>query len=234
MCTIGESEPYKNHWRLQRLQGVLFDILVIDAGWYRGSTAIGMTATAIGCPIPICSERSGCHGCAAIRAQGLCQGCGLKSRRSVRLLSLQFVQRLLRRDGVPITVGQRRFWDLSDPIVVTRLKDQVIGLLQRNGFGYLKIDYNESLGIGCDHPDSQGEGCDFRWKEFTILRFCYVRNARLGDRKLCVWCHRLEPSMLARSAMSSFSDAHETIEIPIIAGNLQSRNFGPDSLKSGL
>jgi alpha-galactosidase len=32
--------------------------------------------------------------------------------------------------------------------------------------------------------------------------------------------HRLEPSMLARTAMSSFSDAHELPEIPIIAANL--------------
>ena len=32
--------------------------------------------------------------------------------------------------------------------------------------------------------------------------------------------HRLEPSMLARTAMSSFSDAHELVEIPIIAANL--------------
>jgi alpha-galactosidase len=33
--------------------------------------------------------------------------------------------------------------------------------------------------------------------------------------------HRLEPSMMALCAMGSFSDAHETREIPIIAANLQ-------------
>jgi alpha-galactosidase len=32
--------------------------------------------------------------------------------------------------------------------------------------------------------------------------------------------HCLAPSMLARTAMSSFSDAHEVVEIPIIAANL--------------
>lgn len=32
--------------------------------------------------------------------------------------------------------------------------------------------------------------------------------------------HRLEPSMIALSAVSSFSDAHETVEIPYIAANL--------------
>ena len=32
--------------------------------------------------------------------------------------------------------------------------------------------------------------------------------------------HRLEPSMMSRTAMSSFSDAHELVEIPIIAANL--------------
>jgi alpha-galactosidase len=33
--------------------------------------------------------------------------------------------------------------------------------------------------------------------------------------------HRLEPSMMGLCAMGSFSDAHETREIPIIAANLQ-------------
>ena len=32
--------------------------------------------------------------------------------------------------------------------------------------------------------------------------------------------HRLEPSMLALSSMASFSDAHESLEIPIIAASL--------------
>ncbi|MGZ4400477.1 MAG: glycoside hydrolase family 36 protein, partial [Gaiellaceae bacterium] len=32
--------------------------------------------------------------------------------------------------------------------------------------------------------------------------------------------HRLEPSMLALASMGSFSDAHEALEIPIIAANL--------------
>jgi len=35
--------------------------------------------------------------------------------------------------------------------------------------------------------------------------------------------HRLEPSMLARTAMSSFSDAHELVEIPIIAATFLGR-----------
>jgi alpha-galactosidase len=33
--------------------------------------------------------------------------------------------------------------------------------------------------------------------------------------------HRLEPSMMALASMASFSDAHESPEIPIIAANLQ-------------
>ena len=32
--------------------------------------------------------------------------------------------------------------------------------------------------------------------------------------------HRLEPSMLALTSLSSFSDAHETLDIPIIAADL--------------
>ena len=34
----------------------------------------------------------------------------------------------------------------------------MIGTLQRYGFGYMKIDYNETIGIGCDGAESLGEG----------------------------------------------------------------------------
>ena len=59
---------------------------------------------------------------------------------------------LLKRDGVPLTVRERRFWDLNDPFSVAYLTERVIDLLERCGFGNLKVDYNETLGLGSDHP----------------------------------------------------------------------------------
>ena len=47
---------------------------------------------------------------------------------------------------------------MEDPWVQEYLSEKVIGLLRENGFGYLKVDYNDSIGMGCDGAESPGEG----------------------------------------------------------------------------
>jgi len=133
----------------------------------------------------------------------------------------------LRRDGVTLQIGSRRFWDFRDPWVFDYLSERVIGLLKESGFGYLKVDYNETLGMGVDEsgvaaPGSPGEG--LRQHLEAVQRFfrkireevpgIVIENCSSGG-------HRLEPSMQAITSMGSFSDAHETVEIPIIAASLQ-------------
>jgi alpha-galactosidase len=94
--------------------------------------------------------------------------------------------------------------------------------LDEAGFGYLKIDYNETLGIGVDHPDSLGEGLrqnvqgwyDFLGRLKRQIPDLVVENCSSGG-------HRLEPSLMARCEMASFSDAHETSNVPILAAQLQ-------------
>jgi alpha-galactosidase len=128
---------------------------------------------------------------------------------------------LLQRDGLPVTVRERRFWDLNDSWAVDYLARHVIDLLEQCGFGYLKVDYNETLGLGSTHPDGLGEG--LRQQVLGSYRFFQMIRARLPElviENCASGGHRLEPSMLARTAMSSFSDAHELVEIPIIAANL--------------
>src|SRR6185295_152829 len=130
-------------------------------------------------------------------------------------------EHFITRDGIPVTVRERRFWDLSDPVALEYLTEKVIDLLESCGFGYLKVDYNETAGLGCDHPDSQGEGLR-RQIEGTYRFFEKIRERlpHLVIENCSSGGHRLEPSMLGRTAMSSFSDAHELVEIPIIAANL--------------
>lgn len=36
--------------------------------------------------------------------------------------------------------------------------EKVIGTLQKYGFEYMKMDYNDTIGIGCDGCESLGEG----------------------------------------------------------------------------
>jgi alpha-galactosidase len=135
--------------------------------------------------------------------------------------AFSLVDHLLKRDGRPITVRERRFWDLNDPAAIDFLTTKVIDLLESAGFGYLKVDYNETAGLGCDDPDSQGEG--LRKQVLGTYRFFERIRERLPDlviENCSSGGHRLEPSMIGLTAMSSFSDAHELVEIPIIAANL--------------
>jgi alpha-galactosidase len=129
---------------------------------------------------------------------------------------------MLWRDGRPLQVGFRRFWDFTDPWVEDYLTEKVINLIRENGIGYLKVDYNDNLGLGCDHSDSFGEGLrkhvegvqNFFRKIRSELPDLVIENCSSGG-------HRLEPSMQAITSMGSFSDAHEAAIIPLVARNLQ-------------
>jgi alpha-galactosidase len=142
--------------------------------------------------------------------------------------------KLLKRDNVPITTGNRRFWNFRDPDVIEYLREKIIRFLQRSRIGYLKIDYNDNLGIGCDGAESLGEGLRLQMEavQWFFMRIrqevpgIVIENCSSGG-------HRLEPSMLALTSMSSFSDAHECPEIPIIAANLIG-SCCPDKARFGL
>lgn len=128
----------------------------------------------------------------------------------------------LHRDGIPLTSGPRRFWDFNDPWVLDYLADKLIRRLQESGFGYLKVDYNDTIGIGCDHPDSLGEG--LRQQVLAVQEF-FRRLQREVPGLVIENCasggHRLEPSMMELVSMGSFSDAHEAVIIPAVAAVVQ-------------
>ncbi|RCX14772.1 alpha-galactosidase [Anaerobacterium chartisolvens] len=128
---------------------------------------------------------------------------------------------LLKRNGKVITSGVRRFWDMSDPFVVDYLTEKVICMLKQYGFKYLKVDYNETIGVGCDGYESLGEG--LRQRVLASQAFFAKIREEVSDiiiENCSSGGHRLEPSMMALCDMASFSDAHECNEIPIIAANL--------------
>ncbi len=128
---------------------------------------------------------------------------------------------LLHRDGYPLQAGARRFLDMRKPEVWEYLEEKVIRNLKECGFGYLKVDYNDNIGIGCDGAESLGEGLRQNMEKtrefFARLRQelpdLVIENCSSGG-------HRLEPSMQALSSMASFSDAHECQAIPVIAANV--------------
>lgn len=93
--------------------------------------------------------------------------------------------------------------------------------LKDYGFGYVKLDYNDTIGLGCDGGESLGEGLRQHMEQVAaFLRQLHQTLPELVIENCASGGHRLEPSWLRSSAMSSFSDAHECVAIPIIAANL--------------
>jgi alpha-galactosidase len=104
-------------------------------------------------------------------------------------------------------------WDFLDR--------KMIRLLKENGFGYLKVDYNECIGAGVDGAESFGEGL----RQAVCASQDYFRHiARELPELVIENCssggHRLEPSMMSLVSQASFSDAHEALSIPLVAANL--------------
>lgn len=128
---------------------------------------------------------------------------------------------LLKRNGKVITAGVRRFWDMADPWVIDYLTERVINMLKKYGFKYIKVDYNETIGVGCDGCESLGEG--LRQRVLATQTFFRKIREEIPDiiiENCSSGGHRLEPSMMSLCEMASFSDAHECNEIPIIAANV--------------
>ncbi|MCS6244996.1 MAG: alpha-galactosidase [Opitutus sp.] len=221
-CTSWGNPTQENLLALaKRLHGTPAKYLVIDDGWaerpgggiqQNGDWIINRTAFPDGLAAT----------CQALRDHGLIPGiwfefevCNPGSK------AFDLTDHHLQRDGRVLQVGGRRYWDFRDPFTSDYLTQKLIHLLRDNGFGYLKVDYNETIGFGVDGAESPGEGLrqhlEGVQKFFRKLREeipdLVIENCSSGG-------HRLEPSMMGLCAMGSFSDAHETREIPIIAANL--------------
>ena len=216
------------HSRLERLAGTLeghdVDYLVIDAGWYRRSSGGWSDCGGDWIPEEQNAFPKGLKAAAdLIRAHGMKPGLWFEPETCAPDSEIfRREELLLKRNGRVIDTDGRRFLDMRKEEVQRYLDERVTGLLKRDGFAYIKIDYNDSIGLGCDDPDSLGEG--LRQNMLGTQRFfrslreeipgIRIENCSSGG-------HRLEPSMMALSDMASFSDAHECPEIPIIAASLQ-------------
>lgn len=127
----------------------------------------------------------------------------------------------LKRDGLVLTTENRRFFNMADPKVQAYLDEKVIKQIREFGIEYVKMDYNDTIGLGCDGAESLGEGLRID-REASVN---YVRHMKeeLPDLLLenCAsGGHKLEPLMMSLCDMASFSDAHECEHIPLIAAGL--------------
>ena len=223
-CTTWGNPTIENIQKIaERLDGSGIKYLVIDCGWYRreeigwwnciGDWEYSKTLFPNGIQEAV----------DIIRAHGMIPGIWFEFEGvGCDAAAFDMTAHLLKRDGVPITTGSRRFWDMQDLWVQEYLTARVIQFLKQYGFGYLKVDYNDNIGIGCDGAESQGEA--LRQKVLATQTFFQKIRANLPElviENCSSGGHRLEPSMMALCDMASFSDAHECVQIPVIAANVQ-------------
>lgn len=222
-CTTWGNPSHENICEIvDAIKGKGFKYFVIDCGWYKENGIpwdIGMGDYEVSKELfPGGMEKT----VQVIKDAGMVPGIwfeienvGSASR------AYHLTEHLLHKDNVVLTTYFRRFWDMQDPWVDKYLTDKVIGTLKKYGFGYMKIDYNETIGIGCDGAESPGEALRENM-EATVSFIEKVKEEVPGIvlENCASGGHRLEPKLMSVMSMASFSDAHECEEIPIIAANL--------------
>ncbi len=222
-CSSWGNPSHENiHRMLEALKGHGLKYFVVDCGWFveEGKP----WGDGMGDYIP--SEKLFPQGLSAltaeIRAAGMLPGIWFEIDNVGRDAHVyKNEELLLKRDGITLTTDGRRFFDMRKKEVNEYLTEKVIGQLRRYGFSYMKMDYNDTIGIGCDGAESLGEGLrqdreaslDFVRKIKRELPDLILENCASGG-------HKLEPLMMSLCSMASFSDAHEAEDIPVIALDL--------------
>jgi len=221
-CTSWGNPDAANIKRLaDKLAGREIKYLVIDAGWY--GLPDDWVESVGNWEVNADRFPEGLKGAADyIRSKGMIPGLWFEMETiGPHCKYYDKTDLLLKKDGYPLTVGDRRFLDMENPLVLEHLAKDVIGTLKDGGFGYIKIDYNDTIGAGCDGGDSLGEAL-YRKVEATRNFIRRIREEIPGIViEICSsGGHRLVYSMLELASQASFSDAHETVAIPIIAANV--------------
>ncbi len=222
-CTTWGNPSHDNISRiLEAIKDRGFTYFVIDCGWYKAPGVPWDISMGDYEPSAEFFPEGLKKTTDAIRAAGMKPGIWFELENVGRMANAYTqTEHLLKRDGYVLTTALRRFWDMSDPWVEEYLTDKVINQLNEYGFEYIKIDYNDTIGIGCDGAESPGEGLrqnieatkQFYQKIRREVPGIVMENCASGG-------HRLEPGFMGITDMASFSDAHECEEIPIIAANM--------------
>ena len=205
-----------------KLKGSGVRYFVIDSGWYKKPEADWFSASGDWIPEKSLFPNGIKEAADIIRSNGMIPGLWFEFETLGKdSKGYNDNENLLSRDSFPVTAGGRRFWDMRKEAVKEFLDGRVISLLKENGFGYIKVDYNENIGAGADGSESYGEALR---QTVEASRNYFVRMKKLIPGLVIENCssggHRLEPSFMEVSTMASFSDAHETASIPLIAANL--------------
>ena len=222
-CTTWGVPSEENILRiLESIRNLPVEYFVIDAGWYKPDHCDWGAAMGDWNP----SKSLFPHGIRAvadaIRQSG--KKAGVWFEFEVAGCESEIYRReelFVTRDGVPLTTGARRFFDLRSGEVTAYLTRKMCDFLRENGFEYIKIDYNDSIGMGVDGAESLGEG-GRQVAEESIGWLARLKDSVPGIviENCASGGSRIEPLRMSRVSMCSFSDAHECKEIPLVAANV--------------
>ena len=128
---------------------------------------------------------------------------------------------LLQRQGDVIRCGHRSFFDFENLQVREYFHKKVVEKIISLGLGYVKIDNNENIGIGCDGKESLCEGLR---SQMLAVKDCYEKLRNISDLVLEICSSggmRIEPGFIKLADQMSVSDTHECDEGGIVAANMQ-------------
>lgn len=223
-CTTWGNPTKENIEKIaKKISGSGIKYLVIDSGWYKKPEEDWWATIGDWNESKELFPNGIKEVCDLIKSYGLIPGIWFEFEKVAWLSDIyNKTEHLLKRDGVPVSVDGQRFLDMRDSWSIDYLTEKVINFLRNNGFGYIKIDYNDSIGVGCDGAESLGEG--LRQTVLGTQKFFKKISDELPDlviESCSSGGHRLEPSMMELVSQASFSDAHECLSIPLIGANVQ-------------
>ncbi|MEM1164717.1 MAG: glycoside hydrolase family 36 protein, partial [Planctomycetota bacterium] len=217
---------------IERLRGSGVRYFTIDAGWFRAEDKLADADSSVPGGWAIAegdwavNDEKYANGLGAtatgIRAAGMVPGLWFEPE-VVGRGAARFDREgwTVCSDGTPVTQHVRRFVDLANPTVREHLRRTVIERIHNDGFGYVKLDYNEALGPGIDGPASPGE--NLRMHLDRVIDFLGELREEVPGLviELCsAGGHRLEPGFAMIADQLSFSDNHEGPDGPIQVAEL--------------
>lgn len=198
---------------------------IMDAGWFRNNTVENHGSVGDWDPKEEMYPDGGFAGMVErIRSKGLIPGiwfeleiCEEKAK-----TAKQHPDWFLTLDGVPFRHGPRLFLDFRKPEVIAHLREKVCAFLKKNNIGYMKVDYNGSTAGLCDGPETPAEN-HRKYMECVLQFFAEIKQTFPNlILEICAsGGHRLTPKWSEVADMFSFSDAHEGVEVPLVAANVQ-------------
>ena len=117
------------------------------------------------------------------------------------------------------TTLDRYFLDFRKPEVIQYLDERVIEFLRSHRIGYMKVDYNGSFHLADSENGSASQGTQ---EVLASIRAFYLHLRKELPELVLEICssggYRLSAEWMRIGDMASFSDCHEAVSVPIIAG----------------